>query len=110
MASTTQAPQASNGSTNLPTHRTSSSNYVDTQTAKAEQDKLISSVKIPDGRRNSMGETLPSPTETWKPNLARNQSWNQEDLKRKYVMTELEKDKSVQGGGFTEVGEGSRKI
>ena len=60
--------------------------------------------KIPDGRRNSCGEKLPSPVENWKPNIARWQSWNREDLKHEYVVGELLKKKDEgMGTGFTEV-------
>ena len=59
-------------------------------------------IKIPDGRRNSLGEKIPSPVETWKPNFERRQSWKMEDLKREHVISEL-KVKKDQGMGFTEV-------
>ncbi|TGO44733.1 hypothetical protein BCON_0470g00060 [Botryotinia convoluta] len=52
----------------------------------------IIEVSIPDGRRNSGGETLPSSVETWKPNLDRRQSWNHQDLKRLYVEEGLKKE------------------
>jgi len=58
-------------------------------------------IKIPDGRRNSQGEMIPSPVESWKPNLQRRQSWNREDLKREHVLGELGKKKD--DTGFTEV-------
>ena len=62
-------------------------------------------IKAPDGRRNSQGEEIPSPVETWKPNFTRKQSWNPEDLKREHVISELVKKKDQgAGAGFTEVG------
>ena len=62
-------------------------------------------IKVPDGRRNSQGEKIPSPVETWKPNFARRQSWNREDLKREHVMSQLtKKNDEGMGAGFTEVG------
>jgi hypothetical protein len=70
----------------------------------AEAGHKPAAIKIPDGRRNSMGEKLPSPVETWKPNFARRQSWKMEDLKREHLMTELTKKKGEDvGAGFTEV-------
>ncbi|TVY89160.1 hypothetical protein LAWI1_G007625 [Lachnellula willkommii] len=66
-------------------------------------------VSIPDGRRNSQGEVLKSPTETWKPNMARTQSWNQEDLKRRFYAGSLDPatSRALEGEekGFTEVRE-----
>jgi len=60
-----------------------------------------------DGRRNSKGEILKSSIETWKPNNARTQSWNQEDLKRRFYAGELDPatSKALEGEekGFTEV-------
>ncbi|KAF7859548.1 hypothetical protein EAF04_008629 [Stromatinia cepivora] len=63
-------------------------------------------VSIPDGRRNSLGEPLQSSIETWKPNLVRNQSWNQQDLKRLHVEAGLKKeewknDVGVAGLGYS---------
>ena len=56
---------------------------------------------------------MPSPTASWKPNFARKQSWNQQDLKRKVCVGELEaEDKKAEGkgvGGFTEVGIAGRE-
>ncbi|KAI9651208.1 hypothetical protein NHQ30_001246 [Ciborinia camelliae] len=71
-------------------------------------------VSIPDGRRNSQGEALHSPIETWKPNLVRNQSWNQQDLKRLHVEEGLKKenwsnDDGVAGLGYTHGGEEEKK-
>jgi hypothetical protein len=65
-----------------------------------------SDIKIPDGRRNSCGENMPSPVSTWKPNFARSQSWKMEDLKRKQVAEELfkKKERYEAMGGFTEDG------
>jgi len=61
-------------------------------------------VKIPDGRKDSTGEPLASPTETWRPTFERKQSWNPQDLKRQMLAGELKKE-GHGGQGFTEVGE-----
>jgi len=60
---------------------------------------------MPDGRRNSKGDILPSPTATWKPNYSRKQSWNQEDFKRDMMVHDLEKTvpQKDAGRGFTEM-------
>ena len=60
---------------------------------------------MPDGRRNSMGEAIPSPVAEWKPNFARKQSFKMEDLKREHVASDLtmKKDKFQAMGGFTEI-------
>jgi len=65
---------------------------------------------MPDGRRNSHGEVLPSPIESWRPDIKRKQSWKQEDLKRNFYEREM-KDREVgQGTGFTEGAEGTRRV
>jgi hypothetical protein len=86
-----------------------STNY---QSAQSESSEHTSPIKIPDGRRNSQGEILPSPTESWKPNLQRTQSWNSEDLKRVYYKKDMQAGAQPQGQGtgFTEGGEGTRKV
>jgi len=66
-------------------------------------------VKIPDGRRNSQGEAIASPTESWKPNFGRKQSWDPQEYKRKMSM-ELLREESGNGSGFTEGGPGTRKV
>ena len=76
-----------------------------TQTSSSTETKPTE-IRIPDGRKNSVGEALPSPVETWKPNFARRQSWKFEDLKREHVAAGLTKntnDKNEALGGFTEV-------
>lgn len=76
--------------------------------AKSKPDHAIS---IPDGRRNSEGETIPSPNETWCPNLNRQQSWDREDLKRQFYQYSLSgggqgrKGEVGEEKGFTEVKE-----
>lgn len=58
---------------------------------------------MPDGRRNSSGEGIPSPIESWKPDFTRRQSWNREDLKREHVAAQLEGGEGEGiGTGFTE--------
>lgn len=90
-------------------HNPSSTNYTNAQNAQAEKAQQTAKVSIPDGRRNSVGQELPSPVETWKPNLARNQSWNQQDQKRKIVENRLKEDvKKWEGsGGWTEAADGA---
>ncbi|PQE14283.1 hypothetical protein CJF31_00006838 [Rutstroemia sp. NJR-2017a BVV2] len=69
-------------------------------------------ITIPDGRRNSKGEELASPTQTWRPNPARTQSWDLQAYKRDMQWAGLKKENEggSQGGkgeflGFTEVKE-----
>lgn len=71
--------------------------------SRAEQTKP-SNIKMPDGRRNSSGQAIPSPVAEWKPNFSRSMSWKMEDLKREHVASELDtqKDKYEAMGGFTE--------
>ncbi|ESZ93362.1 hypothetical protein SBOR_6259 [Sclerotinia borealis F-4128] len=77
-------PQHLNTSKTLPIHPTSTS---------TSANPIPLEVSIPDGRRNSLGEALHSPIETWKPNLlVRNQSWNHQDLKRLHVEEVLKKE------------------
>ncbi|KAH6716989.1 hypothetical protein DL95DRAFT_33181 [Leptodontidium sp. 2 PMI_412] len=102
----------------LPLHTsssTSSSNYAN---AQAQQSTIYSPispctttnhVSIPDGRRNSQGEVLPSPTEDWKPNFKRVQSWSREEFKRDVYKIEMVEEPG-QGTGFTEGGKGTRKV
>jgi hypothetical protein len=110
------ASTAATNTNNLPIHLpTASSQNYETAAAKSQisaatEHARKTAVRIPDGRRNSQGEIIPSPTETWKPNFSRTQSWNPEDMKRQYYISELETNKKTQGGGFTEGGEGTRKV
>ncbi|KAM3085107.1 hypothetical protein ACMFMG_003539 [Clarireedia jacksonii] len=69
-------------------------------------------IKIKDGRRNSKGEELASPTQTWRPNPARTQSWDHQAYKRDMQWAGLKKEneqpsKKAAGefSGFTEVKE-----
>jgi hypothetical protein len=69
-------------------------------------------ISIPDGRRNSKGEELASPTQTWRPNPARTQSWDRQAYKRDMQWAGLKKEnEGVSKGdkgeftGFTEVKE-----
>ncbi|KAG4432514.1 hypothetical protein IFR05_012011 [Cadophora sp. M221] len=97
-----------------PSSKTSSSNYAN---AQAQQSAVYSPISpgttihasIPDGRRNSQGEVLASPTEGWKPNFKRVQSWNREEFKRDIYKSEMEEEPG-QGTGFTEGGKGTRKV
>jgi len=110
---TAKQPSATSGSPNAPSstragipfHPTST-NYIDAQSQPIQTQPI----RIPDGRRNSLGEVLPSPTESWKPKMNRVQSWNQEDLKRKAYQTEMGECEKGQGTGFTEGGEGTRRV
>lgn len=57
---------------------------------------------MPDGRRNSQGESLRSPIETWTPNLLlRRQTWNHQDLKRLHVEEVLKKEQWRNDEGAT---------
>ncbi len=62
-------------------------------------------IKIKDGRRNSEGEVLESPTGTWQPRINRTQSWNREDMKREVFKEMVEREVAVDGEevGYTEV-------
>ena len=62
--------------------RPSQTNYADAQRAASSAAQAQSPINVPDGRRNSQGEALKSPVASWKPTFQRNQSWNQQDLKR----------------------------
>jgi hypothetical protein len=62
-----------------------------------------------DGRRNSQGEVLSSPIESWKPDLKRRQSFKQEDLKRTVYSAEMCDEPGAERG-FTEGGEGTRHV
>lgn len=55
-----------------------------------------------DNRRNSQGETLPSPTASWKPSFTRVQSWNREDRKREIMLEREICGSEGVGGGFSE--------
>lgn len=112
---TAQQSSTSTGSPNAPSttragipfHPTST-NYIDAQTNS--NSSAPQPIRIPDGRRNSQGEILPSPTESWKPKMNRVQSWNQEDLKRKAYQVEMGECEKGQGTGFTEGGAGTRRV
>jgi len=111
---TQAAQQPAAGSPNAPSNTKAgipfhpiSSNYID---AQAAAHAAIAPIRIPDGRRNSQGEILPSPTESWRPKMNRVQSWNQEDLKRKAYQVEMGECEKGQGMGFTEGGEGTRRV
>jgi len=84
--------------------------------AQAQKDATDAASTLPniktnmphDGRKGSV--TSPA-VEDWRPSINRQQSWNQEDLKRDRVVKDLEKnDGRIGGGGFTEGGEGTRKV
>ncbi|KAE8452593.1 hypothetical protein EG329_013852 [Mollisiaceae sp. DMI_Dod_QoI] len=55
-----------------------------------------------DGRRNSFGQSLPSPTVEWKPTFNRVCSWNREDRKREMVLQREIAEHEGHGGGFSE--------
>jgi hypothetical protein len=109
---TTQQPAA--GSPNAPSTTQSGVPFGSTThnyaNAQAHADAQAQTIRIPDGRRNSQGEILPSPTESWKPKMNRVQSWNQEDLKRKAYQVEMGECEKGQGTGFTEGGAGTRLV
>lgn len=64
--------------------------------------RSTTSSSLKDGRKNSGGEELASPVESWKPNLNRQQSWNQQDMKRQAQLSSLESEEKGKGG-FSEV-------
>jgi hypothetical protein len=116
--STSQHPMTSTNPQDTPFHPSTSTE--NKQNVPPESEHSTSgplSVSIPDGshnsqreiRRNSLGEILQSPIDTWQPNLNRTQSWNQEDRKRRFYAGELSptRSKALVGveKGFTEVGE-----
>jgi hypothetical protein len=81
--------------------QSSQSNYADAQRAAASAAAQAQSpVDVPDGRRNSQGEALKSPVASWKPTFERNQSWNQQDLRREAQKAEWEK--TGEAAGFSE--------
>ncbi|TAQ89936.1 hypothetical protein B7494_g1715 [Chlorociboria aeruginascens] len=102
------SPTTTSSTTHTPEHhpgmpvRTSSSNYMAAQHAASDPAAAATAastddVRIPDGRKNSQGEILKSPAETWRPDFKRKQSWNQQDLKRELVMSELGKGDMASG-------------
>jgi len=114
---TTTSQSPSSKSTDRPgvPFRSTSQNYINAQQSSpqstTDKETFVSPVKIPDGRRDSKGAVVFSPTETWRPNIGRKQSWSQQDLKREMLQAELgEKRDEGQGTGFTEGGEGSRRV
>jgi hypothetical protein len=103
----TGSPNApSTAKAGIPFHSTSH-NFAD---AQAHAEAHTEQIRISDGRRNSQGEILASPTENWRPKMNRVQSWNQEDLKRKAYQIEMGECEKGQGTGFTEGGAGTRRI
>jgi len=95
-------------------HQTSS-NYEESSNPSAGHTK----VKAQDGRRNSKGVITPSSADyssmdTWKPDLDRKQSWKAEDWKNMQYKNQFGiedgKGPQGQGTGFTEGGEGTRKV
>jgi len=66
--------------------------------------KPLKPITIADGRKTADGEEVRSPTETWRPNFARKQSWNQQDLKRELLISELGKEgPTSEAAGYTEM-------
>ncbi|KAH8659188.1 hypothetical protein BGZ60DRAFT_345432, partial [Tricladium varicosporioides] len=65
---------------NIPLH--SSSHEPHEASISSSKRSTVPVIAIPDRRRNSFGESMHSPCETWRPDLNRTQSWNAEDLKR----------------------------
>ncbi|KAG9234984.1 hypothetical protein BJ875DRAFT_287353 [Amylocarpus encephaloides] len=86
-------------STSTPLHTTTTISHESSTSIKLTNRVLPPTVAIPDKRRNSIGEHLHSPNETWRPATNRQQSWSQEDLKRECYM----RDMCSTGIGFTEV-------
>ncbi|KAK2630476.1 hypothetical protein QTJ16_001296 [Diplocarpon rosae] len=93
------------------TPKTASSFSSDQTSAQSERLNSATSSSCTDGRRNSSGENLTSPTENWKPSLGRVQSWNREDYKRGAYISQGEmRVEEGQAKGFTEVGEETGKV
>jgi hypothetical protein len=107
MEARSTGPKVTPFSSEAPDHpdmpfRTASQNRGDAQQAASSYSTArpnAPAVQIPDGRKNSQGESLQSPTESWQPSFQRRQSWNQQDLKRQVYIGELD---SGEGAGFTE--------
>ncbi|CAG8983123.1 hypothetical protein HYALB_00004566 [Hymenoscyphus albidus] len=77
-----------------------------TQTKTAESSSSPPSIAIPDRRRNSIGEHLHSPNETWRPSATRRQSWDREALKREVYVKQMGPGGGKGDGmGFTEIDE-----
>jgi len=74
---------------------TPSTNYaqaVASTTSAPIQITLNDGRKIDDGRRETRsGGVVPSGASAWKPAYVRMQSWNEQDMKREYTMSSLEK-------------------
>jgi hypothetical protein len=93
--------------------RTTTADYKDALQAAAAADTPSTAVEpdvpaaqIPDNRRNSQGEVLKSPTEKWRPDFERTQSWSTQDMKRQVQLGEVGKEKREgEVAGFTEASE-----
>ncbi|KUJ17050.1 uncharacterized protein LY89DRAFT_70463 [Mollisia scopiformis] len=94
-STTTQPTPLNTTLTSDPTSSTSTEPISISPTTNTEQHRT-------DGRRNSFGEILPSPTESWKPTFNRVQSWNREDRKREIVLQREIAAHEGYGGGFSE--------
>lgn len=91
----TNSSQPSSYRPSLPS--TPSSNYAQavastSTTSTPIQITLSDGRKIDDGRKETRsGEIVPSGASAWKPAYVRMQSWNEQDMKREYTMSSLEK-------------------
>ncbi|OWP03499.1 hypothetical protein B2J93_7517 [Marssonina coronariae] len=93
------------------TPRTATSSLSDQASAQSERLNSTTSTSCTDGRRNSAGEKLTSPTENWKPSVGRVQSWDREQFKRDAYVSQGEmRVEAGEGKGFTESGEGTTKV
>lgn len=76
---------------------------ITTQERDASTQAQAPQTKLNDGRKNSEGEVPTSATQTWRPDFGRKQSWNQEDMKRQFQMTQLQTDTGASSAtGFSE--------
>ncbi|KAG9240875.1 hypothetical protein BJ878DRAFT_545802 [Calycina marina] len=101
----------------VPVH-TISTNYVDAVAKKSSVSSPTSPIiPISDGRKNSVGDALTSPTEAWRPDYRRKQNFKQEDLKRELQMggilkgaeRKAEVGDGTGGLGFSEVKSGEEE-
>ncbi|RDW79558.1 hypothetical protein BP6252_04196 [Coleophoma cylindrospora] len=88
-------------STGMPFRLSDGSSYKKAQEAHSLASSTAAAAMPHDGRKASEGQV--SGVQAWKPQMNRQQSWNQEDLKRERLKKELE----MQGGeGYTETKSG----
>ncbi|RDW91950.1 hypothetical protein BP5796_01344 [Coleophoma crateriformis] len=77
-------------STGMPFRLSDGSSYKKAQEAHSLASSTATGTMPYDGRKASDGQV--SGVQAWKPQMNRQQSWNQEDLKREQLKKELEMD------------------